>query len=173
MRNGDVLRFAATQLRRNKGRSALTATGVAVGVFAFTTIVAIGQGLDVAVREQLTDDESPTRIIVRPGFGAPAPESLKDAVVGVSDPAKADRLRKAVAKRGRGGPGLRRHLLTPGVVASLGTRTHVTRVRPIVVDRFEARLGEHGVDAALSFGVDAADPRWDARVIAGAPFDEG
>lgn len=173
MRNGDVLRFAATQLRRNKGRSFLTATGVAVGVFAFTTIVAIGQGLDVAVREQLTDDESPTRIIVRPGFGALPPESLRDAVVDVDDPVKADRLRKSISKRRRGGPGqLRRTLLTPAAIATLSTREHVTRVRPLVVDRFEVRLGEHQVPAALSYGIAPGDPRWDARVIAGAPFTE-
>src|SRR5690606_3137270 len=89
MRHADMLRFAAAQLARNKGRTALTAVGVAVGVFAFTTIVAIGRGLERAVIDQLTDDESPTRIVVRPGFGA-LPGSIDAAVEGVSDPAKAD-----------------------------------------------------------------------------------
>lgn len=171
MRHADMVRFAATQLARNKGRTVLTATGVAVGVFAFTTIVAIGRGLERAVVDQLTDDESPTRIVVRPGFGA-LPGSLDAAVEGVTDPAKADRLRKAIAKRRRGGPGqLRRTLLTPEAVAALSTRTHVKAARPIVVDRFELSVGEHRSEVALSYGVAADDPRWDARVIAGRPFE--
>lgn len=169
MRHVDVVRFAATQLARNKGRTALTATGVAVGVFAFTTIVAIGRGLEQAVVDQLTDDESPTRIVVRPGFGAmPTTEAV---VEGVSDPAKVDRLRKAIAKRRRGGPGQRRRTqLTPEAVAALSTRAHVRSVRPLVVDRFELAMREHREEVALSYGIAADDPRWDARVIAGAPF---
>lgn len=169
MRLTDVVRFAATQLARNKGRTVLTATGVAVGVFAFTTIVAIGGGLEVAVVDQLTDNESPTRVVVRPGFGA-----LPEAIVleGVPDPAKADRLRKSISKRKRGGPGqLRRTLLTPDSIATLSTRTHVKALRPLAVDRFEVTLGEHALEVGLSYGVAAGDPRWNDRVIAGRPFD--
>lgn len=166
-----MLRFAAAQLARNKGRTALTAVGVAVGVFAFTTIVAIGRGLERAVIDQLTDDESPTRIVVRPGFGA-LPGSIDAAVEGVSDPAKADRLRKSIAKRRRGGPGpTRRTQLTPDTVLSLIMRPHVVSARPLVVDRFELTLGEHRSEVALSYGVAPDDPRWNARVIAGQPFE--
>lgn len=169
MRSTDVLRFAATQLARNKGRTVLTATGVAVGVFAFTTIVAIGGGLEVAVVNQLSDGESPTRIVVRPGFGSMPQEVV---VEGVADPVKADRLRKAIAKRKRGGPGqLRRTLLTPDSIATLGTRTHVKALRPLAVDRFEVTLGEHELEVGLSYGVADADARWNERVIAGQPFD--
>lgn len=169
MRTSDVLRFALTQLLRNKGRASLTATGVAVGVFAFTTIVAIGNGLEVAVTDQLTDDESPTRIVVRPGFGT-MPEV--DAVVeGVDDPEKAARLRKAIAKRRRGGPGqLRRTLLTTDAIASLATRAHVVAARPLVIDRFVLTHGERVEDGAMAYGVRPDDPRWQDRVIAGASF---
>lgn len=169
MRLTDIVRFAATQLARNKGRTVLTATGVAVGVFAFTTIVAIGGGLELAVIDQLTDDESPTRIVVRPGFGS-MPEEV--VVEGVSDPVKSDRLRKAIAKRKRGGPGqLRRTLLTPDSIATLSTRTHVKALRPLAVDRFEVKLGEHALEVGLSYGVASGDTRWNDRVIAGQPFD--
>ncbi|MBX3465896.1 MAG: ABC transporter permease [Planctomycetes bacterium] len=171
MRLRDHVGFAAAQLLRNKGRTALTATGVAVGVFAFTSIVAIGRGLETAVIEQLTDDESPTRVVVRPGFGALPPGSLDAAVQGVADPAKADRLRKAIAKRRRGGPGpLRRTLLTPDAVEGMRGRPHVTAVRPLVIDRFELTLGDHAEAVAISYGVAADDPRWQARVIAGQPL---
>ncbi|MCO5165808.1 MAG: ABC transporter permease [Planctomycetes bacterium] len=171
MRLRDHVGFAAAQLLRNKGRTTLTATGVAVGVFAFTSIVAIGRGLETALIEQLTDDESPTRVVVRPGFGALPPGSLDAAVEGVTDPAKADRLRKAIAKRRRGGPGpLRRTLLTPDTVEALRARPDVADVRPLVVDRFELALGEHAEEVALSYGVAADDPRWQRRVIAGQPF---
>lgn len=170
MRRRDVVRFAATQLARNKGRTALTATGVAVGVFAFTTIVAISRGLEVAVIDQLTDDESPTRIVVRPGFGAIP--GLDEPVEGVADPGKADRLRKSITKRRRGGPGpQRRTLLTPDAIAALSARAHVKAVRPLVIDRFELSLGEQRAEVALSYGVAPGDPRWDDRVIAGRPFD--
>lgn len=173
MKHADMLRFAATQLARNKGRTALTATGVAVGVFAFTTIVAIGRGLERAVIDQLTDDESPTRIVVRPGFGS-LPGSIDAAVEGVTDPKKADRLRKSIAKRRRGGPGhMRRTLLTPDTIAALTTRAHVAAARPLVVDRFELSLGEHRSEVALSYGIATDDPRWDERVIAGQPFEPG
>ena len=37
----DLASFASTQLRRNPGRTSLTTVGVAVGVFALTTIIAL------------------------------------------------------------------------------------------------------------------------------------
>lgn len=175
MRFPDLLAYAGTQLGRNKGRSALTATGVTVGVFAFTTIVAIGRGLEQQVVQQLTDDESQTRIVIRPGFGPQQGSQFEQPVVeGVTDPAKVDRLRKSIAKRRRGGPGgMRRTLITPEVLAELRGREHVVAVRPYVVDRFKARLDDaRQLDGALSFGVPPGDARWARRVIAGAKFSD-
>ncbi|MEZ6184823.1 MAG: FtsX-like permease family protein [Planctomycetota bacterium] len=170
MRFSDVVGFAATELRRNKGRTALTTTGVIVGVFALTTIVSLGNGLQIAIVDQLTDDESQTQIVVRAGFGELPRGDLDEAVKDVKDPAKADRLKKSIAKRRRGGPGgQRRKLLTPEVVAGFGAREHVTSVTPFVVDRFGLSLGEHTAEVALSYGV-VPGPRWDERVIAGQPF---
>jgi len=172
MRGADFLRFAGFQLRQNKGRTALTATGVTVGVFALTTIVALGGGLEEAVVAQLTDDESQTRVAVSPGFGA-MPDEVDAAVEGIEDPAKADRIRKAITKRRRGGPGgMRRTLLTPDEVAAIESRDHVAAVRPFVVDRFKLTLGDDVLDGAISYGVAPGDARWDERVIAGRPFED-
>jgi putative ABC transport system permease protein len=172
VRFSDLVTFSSTQLRRNRGRSALTATGVTVGVFALTTIVALGRGLEKAIVSQLTDDESQTRIVVRAGFG-PMPNRAVDVVEGVDDPVKVDRIRKAIAKRKRGGPGgMRRKLLTPVALDDFRAREGVLSVRPFLVDRFGLALGEHELDGALSYGVIPGDPRWEERVILGQPLED-
>ncbi|RMG14588.1 MAG: ABC transporter permease [Planctomycetota bacterium] len=173
MRTADVVQLAWTGLRQHKLRSALTALGVTVGVFAFTTIVAMGAGLEAAVVEQLTDGESQTRLIVRPGFGKREARDAK--IVGVKDPAKIDRLRKSIAKRRRGGPAQRmRKLLTPDVLAWLDLQPHVRRVRPLVIDRFTAQLDEeHVLEGAIGYGVERDAALWNHRVILGEPFAAG
>lgn len=159
-------------VRRNKLRSGLTALGVTVGVFALTTIIALGGGLEQAIIEQLTDDESQTRIVVRPGFGKQA--DRKVVVEGVDDPVKVDRLKKAMAKRRRGGPAqMRRKQLTPATLKEMAALEHVASVRPLAIDRFKLALGEHELDGALSFGIPTGSKRWKARVIAGKPFSDG
>lgn len=174
MQPGDVLAFAATQMRRNPGRSALTAIGITVGVFGLVTIVALGEGLEAAIHEQLTDGESQTRIVVRSGFGANDPASMAAvATLAEAFPDKADRLRKAISKRRRGGPGgMRRNILTPSAVAAIASREHVASARPLVVDRFEVEVGEHKA-TALSYGVLPGERRWNDRVILGERYDRG
>ena len=172
MQPGDVLAFAATQLRRNPARSALTAIGITVGVFGLVTIVALGEGLEAAIHAQLTDDESQTRIVVRSGFGADDAATMAAvATLAEAHPDKADRLRKAIAKRRRGGPGgVRRNILTPQAVAAIASREHVTSVRPLVVDRFELEVGPHKA-TGLSYGVVPGEKRWNDRVILGQRYD--
>ncbi len=165
MRNVDVLQLALTGLRRNKVRSGLTAIGVTVGVFALTTIVAIGQGLEKAIIEQLTDDESQTRIVLRPGFGPML--SRNDEITGVTDPDKLDRLQKSITKRRRGGPSQRkRTLLTTASLDEIRTREHVLSVRPLAIDRFRLDMGDdHSAETALSFGIEPKT--WNYRIVLG------
>jgi putative ABC transport system permease protein len=174
MRYQDYLRFASQQLTQRKGRTALTTIGVTVGVFALTTIVSVANGLEDAIVQQLTDDETQTRILITPGVGV-RPEEPED-IVGVDDPAKVDRLRKASAKRRRterGGPGVRRVArMTTEAMAEVAAMDHVIRVRPLVMDSFDVHLGEHEYKAVSSYGVVGSDPRWDVRVIAGQPFED-
>ena len=184
----DYVRFSVQQLVQRKGRTVLTSTGVMVGVFALTTIIAVAQGLEVAIVQELTDDESQTQIMVRSGYG-PMPE--RDAQIeGVDDPAKADRLRKSISKRNRGGPGgRRRKKLTPKALGSLEQIDGVAAARPIVLDSFHAVLAdeedaasedgasedgapedgaeERELPTLLSFGVPVDDAGWRARVILG------
>jgi ABC-type lipoprotein release transport system permease subunit len=171
VRSIDVLQLALTGLSQNKMRTGLTAVGVTVGVFALTTIVAIGQGLEKTIIEQLTDDESQTRLVIRPGYGPM--QSRTDEITGVTDPAKRDRLRKAITKRRRGGPSQRkRTLLTVAALKEIEAREHVLSVRPLAIDRFKLSLDEeHTNDAALSFGIKSAD--WNGRVVLGEKISNG
>jgi ABC-type antimicrobial peptide transport system permease subunit len=165
VRSVDVLQLAVTGLRQNKMRTGLTTVGVTVGVFALTTIVAIGQGLEKTIIDQLTDDESQTRLVIRPGFGPMQDRSAE--ITGVTDPDKVDRLRKAITKRRRGGPSQRkRTLLAVDAIAAIASRAHVLSVRPLAIDRFEFTLGgEHPKEAGLSFGIEPAE--WNGRIVLG------
>jgi len=162
----DLLALAWVGLARNRLRSGLTALGVCVGVYALTAIVAIGGGLEASIMKELTDGENPRRIVIRPGFGK---REKKDAeVVGISDPVKADRIKKSIAKRTRGGPGQRkRKQLTLPALAAISSRAHVASVRPLAIDRFKARSGEDELDGAISYGVAPSSERWQRRVILG------
>ncbi|MBL4848488.1 MAG: ABC transporter permease [Planctomycetes bacterium] len=171
MRAVDLIDLAWTGLKRNRLRTSLTSLGVTVGVFALTTIVAIGGGLETSIRKELSDGENPLRVVVRPGFGKVQRGTLE--VEGVTDPAKIDRLRKSMTKRRRGGPGqMRRSQLTLDVVAALSSRSHVVSVRPLAIDRFKIVFGEHELDGALSYGLVPGDERWNLRVIHGAKVGE-
>ena len=171
MRAADVIDLAWTGLKRNRLRSSLTALGVTVGVFALTTIVALAGGLERSIRDQLTDGEDPLRIVVRPGFGVTERGELQ--VDGVDDPLKADRLRKAMAKRRRGGPSqMRRTQLTLDAIAALTSRAHVVSVRPLAIDRFKLSFEDHVLDGALSYGLVSEDERWGDRVILGKGLRE-
>ncbi len=48
-----TLRIALRALRRNKGRSLLTALGIIIGIAAVIAVVAVGQGASVSMREQI------------------------------------------------------------------------------------------------------------------------
>lgn len=157
-------------LARNRLRTTLTALGVCVGVFALSTIVAIGDGLETAVRQELTDGENPRRLMVRPGFGPRARQETP--VEGVDDPVKRDRIQKAIAMRLRGGPGQRRTRLTLDALAAIRSDSRVASIRPFASDRFRARLGEQELENALSYGVGPGDERWRRRVILGEPLSE-
>lgn len=171
MRAFDLIDLAFTGLKRNRLRTSLTTLGVTVGVFALTTIIAIGGGLETSIKKELSDGENPLRIVVRPGFGKVQRGSLE--VEGVTDPIKIDRLRKAMTKRRRGGPGqMRRSQLTLDSIAKLTSRAHVASVRPLAIDRFKIEFEDQTLDGALSYGLLPSDERWNDRVIHGAKLSE-
>ena len=91
------------------------ATGAGAEVQRSLATVVIGRGLEATVIDQLTDDESQTRIVLRPGFGS-MPEEVPQTIEGVTDPAKADRIKKSISKRRRGGASPSSSLSTPSAV---------------------------------------------------------
>ncbi len=64
----EILIVALTSLRANVLRSMLTMLGVVIGVAAVITMVALGQGAQAAVKEQL-EGLGATNLTVRPGSG--------------------------------------------------------------------------------------------------------
>ena len=94
-----VLATAAQAIGRNKMRSALTMLGVFIGVAALITMVAIGQGANEAVRQQIQSLGTNMVVIVpgavttggvRAGFGSASTLTLADAqAIRREDPAVA------------------------------------------------------------------------------------
>jgi putative ABC transport system permease protein len=61
-----TIRIALHALRRNKGRSLLTALGIIIGIAAVIAVVAVGQGASVTMREQISSMGS-NLVMVFPG----------------------------------------------------------------------------------------------------------
>jgi putative ABC transport system permease protein len=61
-----VLRLAGRALRRNKTRSLLTALGIIIGIAAIITVVAVGQGATVMMKDQINSMGS-NLVVVFPG----------------------------------------------------------------------------------------------------------
>lgn len=66
---------ASDSLKRNRGRSFLTAVGIAIGVASVTAILALSAGVTRALNQQITTLDS-NLIIVRPGLMTYDPNSL-------------------------------------------------------------------------------------------------
>ncbi len=65
--NGLVtLRIALQALRRNKGRSLLTALGIIIGIAAVIAVVAVGQGASISMRDQINSMGS-NLLVIFPG----------------------------------------------------------------------------------------------------------
>jgi macrolide transport system ATP-binding/permease protein len=92
-----ALLAAARALSRNKMRSALTMLGIFIGVAALITMVAVGQGANAAVKEQIESLGTNLLIVlpgattssgVRAGFGSASTLTVADAeVIKKDDPA--------------------------------------------------------------------------------------
>src|SRR5215471_5454654 len=95
-----VASAAAQAIARNKMRSALTMLGIFIGVAALIAMVAVGQGANQAVREQLESLGTNLLVIqpgatstggVRSGFGSASTLTVADAqALKREDPALSD-----------------------------------------------------------------------------------
>ncbi|MBN2171463.1 MAG: ABC transporter permease [Candidatus Krumholzibacteriota bacterium] len=66
MRSGNLLKIAARSIARNKMRSLLTMLGIVIGVAAVIVMVAVGDGAQTRIREQI-DNLGTNMIVITPG----------------------------------------------------------------------------------------------------------
>jgi putative ABC transport system permease protein len=69
MKVGDVLSYAFGAIRLRKLRAGLTTLGVVIGIAAIVALLAISQGLQVTITEQLQSGFATDTLIVSPGSG--------------------------------------------------------------------------------------------------------
>ncbi|NLH75458.1 MAG: ABC transporter permease, partial [Acidobacteria bacterium] len=66
MRTGDAVRFALEGLRKRKLRTALTASGVAIGVGALVSMISFGKGVQKNVSEAFRASDLFNTVLVSP-----------------------------------------------------------------------------------------------------------
>ena len=161
--------LAVDGLARKWGRNLLTLSGVTIGVFALTLIVALGQGIAHLVRDTVSGEGSLRQIGVSPGFGNKIEDEPDLDVHGGLPEARRDRLRRALRARSRPGSfiGRRSQVLDDRSLADLARLPHVAAVAPVVLERYRVVLGERSIELAPTLGVDVARRRYADRVIAG------
>src|SRR5690606_31478076 len=83
-----------------------------------------------------------------------------------------ERLRRAAVNRRqiRQWYGRRVTQVTEETMATLATLPHVESISPVIVERYEVKVGEFESGPKLSFGVDVAQRRYEGRIIAGSYF---
>lgn len=69
MKVSDVFSYAFSAIRLRKLRAGLTTLGVVIGIAAIVALLAISQGLQVTITEQLQSGFATDTLIVRPGNG--------------------------------------------------------------------------------------------------------
>lgn len=164
-----LLGLALDGLRRKWGRNLLTLSGVTIGVFALTLIVALGQGIAHLVRDTVSGESSLRQIGVSPGFGHKIEDDPDLELPDELSPARRDRLRRALRARSRPGSfiGRRSQVLDDRSLAELAQVPHVLSVAPVVLERYRVALGEHTTELTPTLGVDVERRRYADRVIAG------
>lgn len=169
MKNGLLLGLALDGLKRKWGRNVLTLSGVTLGVFALTLIVALGQGITHLVRDTVSGEDNLRQIGVSPGFGHKQGEKAEETVVGEMSDARRDRLQRALLLRTKPGSfvGRRAQSLDARTLATLAAVPHVASVAPIVLERYRVALGEHSAELAPALGIDTAKGRYADRLVAG------
>ncbi|MGI9428551.1 MAG: ABC transporter permease, partial [Bythopirellula sp.] len=168
-----ILAVAAGALWGKKSRNLLTISGVAIGVFALTTIVALGQGLSAMIAESIANDSNLRQIRLLGGAGIPQSHDSDDVEIsGEMSDARRLRLRRAALnrRRMRRSAGRRLTVITDGAMSELAKIDHVKTVQPLVMERYRLKVGDHSSDAAVSFGVDVDRNLYDSRLMDGRYF---
>ena len=176
LRFGDLLGLAGSGLWRQKGRTALSLAGIAVGTFAFAASLSVGIGIDRAIVGLFRGTKALRQVSVQVRYEPDPEEVPKTAaeVEGSFATETRERLARALARReGNSGPILPRRKLDAEGLDALQALSGVAEVRPIVRLYTTATLGESGPGRdALCVSV---DPEGDyrGRVVAGRPLQPG
>src|ERR1019366_4041604 len=167
--------LAISALLARKVRTALSVLGVAVGGFALVASLAIGQGVEATLLDQLRRQDQLRRIVVWPGAG-PRAEVIPEAeleVPGEMSDARRDRLREAIRRRFETP---RRPIDAKGMtaeqVADLARMDHVVAVIPALTWQARALRGKGEVKGLLR----TAGPNETGlarRLVSGRGFEPG
>jgi len=164
--------LALDGLRRKVGRNLLTMSGVFIGVFALTLIVSLGEGMTRLVQSAVSGEDNLRQIGLSGGLGTPLDEDADVEIQGAMSDARRERLRRAALARTRPGTfiGRRVRSIDPATLVELESLPHVEAARPIVLERYRMRAGEHASEVTTTLGVDVGRRRYEDRVIAGRYF---
>ncbi len=165
-----MIALALDGLRRKLGRNLLTMSGVFIGVLALTLIISLGEGMANVISSTVDSGNNLRQIGLSPGFGNQITDDKEVEIVGDMTDARRDRMRRAALARTRPGTyiGRRAQTIDAAALDSVREIDHVVSVSPIVVERYNARAGEHGKDAAATLGIDTRRGRCKDRLIAGS-----
>ncbi|MBZ0135569.1 MAG: ABC transporter permease [Planctomycetes bacterium] len=168
-----IFGLAFDGLLRKKGRNLLTMSGVLIGVFALTMIISLGEGLAHAVTDTVSGSDNLRQVGLTGGFGIELSNDPADVVIeGEMDEQRRERLRRAAINRRqiRQWSGRRINEIDDATIAELSKLEHVESIQPVIVERYEVKVGEFETPASLSYGVDVSRQRYSDRVIAGSYF---
>ncbi len=169
----NILGLALEGLLRKRSRNLLTMSGVLIGVFALTMIVALGQGLRQAILDTVSGSDNLRQIGVTGGMGIElADDPAAVQIEGEMSEERRDRLRRAAINRRqiRQWTGRRVNQIDDATLEKLRQVEHVESVAPIVVERYEIQIDGFDKSTNLSNGVDVQRRRYEPRIIAGRYF---
>src|SRR5262245_36020237 len=170
MRLTDLARSAASAMWRQKARTLLTLSGVAVGAAALVISFGLGLGLRALTEREFFQRAEFWHVVVYPGVKPLKEEDIPPAEIAVPEgvsPARRERVRQALVNRYRAEhPPRENQLLTADKVAWLGTLPDVEAVYTTRMDHGRVAVGERVRVANVFAGrLDPFEP--EGRMLAG------
>jgi putative ABC transport system permease protein len=166
VRFSDLLGLAFFALRRHKLRTLLTTLGVLFGTLVLVVSLAIRQGVQRTITQQVTKYAELRRIEVRPG--AARPTGKVEPVKGRMSDDRRQRLQEELRDRQGGGMEMPpEHMLTPERIKEISELEHVNSAEPVIQQHGRVLLGDHSVYASF-FAIPAElRDRLTDRLVAG------
>ena len=168
-----MMAVALGALWGKKGRNLLTMSGVTIGVFALTMIIALGQGLNAMITDSIASDANLRQVRLMAGAGVQQRQGSEEVeIAGEMSEARRLRLRRSALnrKRMRRSAGRRLNAITDSAIEELSNLDHVQAIQPLVTERYQLTLGDYSSAAAASFGVDVDRNLYRDRLMSGDYF---